>query len=117
MIRAVDWSMVLLIRLRSWIWYRQDLEIADMWSVKERLESNMTPRLWADLAGESVTLSESDNIGWSSLESCLGWPMRRNSVLSGLSERKLADIQSFIEEIVPSRWVILEERQLGEKDM
>ena len=58
MIRAVDWSMVLLIRLRSRIWYRQDLEIADMCSVKERFESNMTPRLRADLAGEIVTLSK-----------------------------------------------------------
>ena len=52
---------LLLIRLRSRIWYWQDLEIAGMCSVKERLESNMTPRLRADLAGESMTLSGSDS--------------------------------------------------------
>jgi hypothetical protein len=37
--------------------------IADMCSVKERLESNMIPRLRADLAGESATLSGSDIVG------------------------------------------------------
>jgi hypothetical protein len=32
--------------------------------VKERLESNMKPTLQADLVGESVTLSGSDNAGY-----------------------------------------------------
>lgn len=49
---------------------KQDLEIADTCSVKERLESNMTPGLWVDLAAESVTLSGSDTVGCSNLASC-----------------------------------------------
>ena len=56
-----------------------------MCSVKEKLQSNMTPRLRADLAGDSVT-SGSESVGWSSLASCLGWPMSRNSVLSAFRE-------------------------------
>ena len=60
----------------------------------------MTPRLRADLAGESATLSGSDNVQDDQLVQKavyrMTYSVMRNSVLSGLSERKLADIQSFI---------------------
>ena len=46
-VRAVLWSKVLRIRRRSRMWEKQDLEMYEMWSEKERLESKITLRFWA----------------------------------------------------------------------
>ena len=52
---------------------------------KVRLLSNMTPKLRAELTDERVTPS-----AFNFLSYC-GRPMRRNSVLEGLRERKLVN--------------------------
>jgi hypothetical protein len=53
-------------------------------------------------------------VGLLSLESCCGSPMIRNSVLDGLRDRKLDDIQLYTLDIVFSRGVILYEKSAAE---
>jgi len=48
--------MVLRIRLRSRILRKHDLEIEDICWTIDRFVSKMTPRLRAELTGESMTL-------------------------------------------------------------
>ena len=91
--------------------------MAEMCSENDRVESKMTPKLRAEWTGDKVTELGSDIVGFSSLPSCLGRPMIRNSVLEELSERKLDDIQLWTDEIVFSRWEILWEKLLAEKDI
>jgi len=55
MVRAVEKSIVFLILRRSQIHRKQDLETEEIRSDIERVESKITPRLRADLAGVIVT--------------------------------------------------------------
>jgi hypothetical protein len=54
----------------------------------------MKPRFLADGEGRMVVAGVGDREGLEILASCLGRPMRRNSVLEGLRVRRFADIQS-----------------------
>jgi hypothetical protein len=54
----------------------------------------MKPRFLADGEGRMVVAGVDDREGLVILASCLGRPMRRNSVLEGLRVRRFADIQS-----------------------
>jgi len=55
-------------------------------------------------------------VGLLSLESCCGRPKMRNSVLEGLRDRKLDDIQLATLVIVFSRRVMLREKSRAEND-
>ena len=50
-------------------------------------------------------------------ESCCGRQMTRNSVLDGLSDRRLADIQDETQEKTDWRWLTEELKFNGEKEM
>ena len=50
-VQAVLWSKVLRIRRRSQIWEKQDFEMYEIWSEKERLESKIIPRFRAEETG------------------------------------------------------------------
>ena len=56
----------------------------------------MKPRLRTEAEGRMVVPEVTDKEGLLILDSCLGRPMTRNSVLEGLSVSKLADIHSEI---------------------
>ena len=58
----------------------------------DSVESKITPRLRAESAGVMVTFDGMSKVGSEILESWVGRPMRRNSVLDWLSERRLDDI-------------------------
>jgi hypothetical protein len=55
--------------------------------------------------------------GFSILESCLGRPMSKNSVLEGLSMRRFADIHEETSEIALSRKATLSRNLSEEKEM
>jgi len=65
---------------------------------------------------ERMTLLGRCIVGLSSLESCCGRPKMRNSVLEGLRDRKLEDIQLDTLIIVFSRCVMLWEKSRPEND-
>jgi hypothetical protein len=79
---------------------KQDSEMAEMCSDMDKEESKTTPRFRADDTGKIERLDDICRAGSDSLDSCLGRPMRRNSVLEWLSESILEDIQSETLEIV-----------------
>jgi len=70
---------------------------------KESSESKVIPRLRAEETGWIEILLGIDKIMLLALASWARFPIRRNSVLDGLRERKLADIQEETVEIVDSR--------------
>ena len=110
MVHAVVRSMALRKRLRSRMWYRHDLDTADIWSEKVRVLSKMTTRLQAESTGERMTSIGTWIVGWFSFSSCFGRPMTRNSVFEGLRERQLDDIHFKTIDTVSSRWAILCEK-------
>jgi hypothetical protein len=57
---------------------RQDLMMEEMWSDRDRLESNRTPKLRADETGDKTTVGVMEIEGFSILESCLGRPASKN---------------------------------------
>ena len=81
-VQAVLWSELLRIRRRSRIWEKQDFEMYEIWSEKERLESKIIPRFRAEETGCIVVFEEIVSVGLWILESCAGSPIRRNSVLA-----------------------------------
>jgi len=95
-----------ILRLRSRILWKYDLEIEEICCANCRFVSKMTPRSGAESTGESMTLLGRWMVALLSLESCCGRPKMRNSVLEGLSDRKLDDIRLATLVIVFSRWVI-----------
>jgi len=72
---------------------KHDLEIEDKCCANDRFLSEMTPRLRVKSTSESMTLLGRSMVGLLSLEICCGRPKMRNSVLEGLRDRKLDDIQ------------------------
>jgi hypothetical protein len=64
----------------------------EMRSDRDGLESNRTPRFRVDEMGDKVTEGVMEREGFSIFKSCLGKPISKNSVLEGLSMRRLADI-------------------------
>jgi len=87
MVQAVVWAIV------SRIFRKYDLEIEEIYCANERFLSKMTARLRAESTRESMTMLGRWMVGLLSLESCCGRPKMRNSVLEGLIDRKLGDIQ------------------------
>jgi len=85
-------SRVFLIRWRSRVDRKQDLETKEMWSDIEKVESKMTPRLRAEEVGVMMALDGMRRLGSEILGSCTRRPMGRNSVLDWLSDKKLEDI-------------------------
>ena len=73
----------------------------------DRVESKMMPRLRAEETEETDMSADICKIGWVILDSCLGRPIRRNSVLDWLRARRLEDIQVEILDIVSWRWEML----------
>jgi hypothetical protein len=65
----------------------------EMRSDRDRLESNKTPIFRADETGDKVTEAVMERGGFSILESYLGRPISKNSVLEGLSMGRFADIR------------------------
>ena len=63
------WSKVLRIRLRSRMWAKQVFEMYEMWSEKERFESNITPRFLAEATGLMEVVEGIDREGLSILAS------------------------------------------------
>jgi len=86
--------IVFRICLRSQIieeaWFRNRRGMLRKWQI---CFSKMTPRLRAESTGESITLLRRWMVGLLSSETCCGRPNMRNSVLEGLRDRKLDDIQ------------------------
>jgi len=115
MVQTVVWSIVLRIRLSSRILRKHDLEVEQICCTHDRLLSKMTPRFRAESTGESITLLGRWMVRIVSLESCWGRPWMRNSVLEGLRERKLEDIQLDTLLIVFSRWEMLWEKSRAEE--
>lgn len=72
----------------------QDLQTEEIWSLKERLLSKRMPRLRAEWIGLMIVEGSISKDGLLSLESCVGLPKIRNSVLVGFKDRRLADIQA-----------------------
>ena len=70
-----------------------DLQTEEIWSSNERWLSNKIPRFLAVFVGCMDVCELIVRVGLSSLESCVELPKTRNSVLDGLSDRRLADIQ------------------------
>ena len=56
-----------------------------MWPERDKLESNRTPKFLALGTGDKVTSEVTFIVELLSLQSCLGRPMSRKSVLEGLS--------------------------------
>ena len=75
---AVVESRVFLMRWRSRIDIKQDLDTEEIWSDMVRNESNMTPRLRAQSEEEIVTLEGMRRAASDTLESCLGRPISKN---------------------------------------
>jgi len=113
---AVVWSILILIRLRLRILCKHDLKTVEVCCANDRFISNMTPRLRAESTGASMTLLGRWMVGLLSLESCCGRPKMRNSVLEGLRDRTLEDIQLDMLVIVFSWWVLLWEKSRAEND-
>jgi len=101
MVQAIVWSVVLRVRLRSRILRKHDLEIEEICWTNDRFLSKMTPILRAESTGESMTLLGRWMVGLLSWESCCSTSKIRNSVLEGLRDRKLDDIQLTI-----NKWII-----------
>ena len=53
------------------MWEKQDFEMYEIWSEKERLESKMIPRFRAEETGCIVVFEEIVSVGLWILESCL----------------------------------------------
>ena len=83
-----------------------DFEMYEIWTEKERLESKIIPRFRAEETGCIVVFEESVSVGLWILESCAGSPMRRNSVLAGLRDKKFEAIH---EEMLDNGYSILQE--------
>jgi hypothetical protein len=75
----------------------------EMRSDRDRLESNITPRFRADKTVDMVTEGIMESEGFSILESCLGRPISKNSVLEGLKMRRFADIHEETSAVALSR--------------
>jgi hypothetical protein len=67
--------------------------------------------------GDKVTVGVMDTEGLSILESCLGGPVNKNSVLEGLSMRRFADIHEETSAITLSRNETLSHNFSEEKEM
>ena len=89
----------------------------EMRSDRDRLESNRTPRFRADVTGDKVTEGVIEREGFSILESCLGRPISKNSVLEGLSMRRFADIHEETSAIALSRKETFPRNLSEEKEM
>jgi len=85
-------SMVFLLRRRSRIERKQDLDADEIWSYIVSDESKMTPRLRAESDEAMVTFEGMRREGLDTLDSCLGKPVSKNSVLDRFTERRLVDI-------------------------
>jgi len=116
MIQAVVWSIALRIRLRFRILRKRDLKIKEICCANNRFLSKITPRLRKELTGESMTLLGRWMVWFLSLESYCGRLKMRNSVLEGLRDRKLDDIQLDMLFMVFSRRVMLWEKSIAEND-
>ena len=75
---------------------KQDLDKDEICSEKERWQSRIKPRFRAEVEGAISLSGESGRTGFEILESCLGRPINKNSVLEGFRVRRLANIQSEI---------------------
>jgi hypothetical protein len=71
----------------------QDLQVAEIWSLSVRLVSRRKPRLRADGMGFMTADGCISRVGLLCLDNWCELPKIRNSVLVGLSDRRLADIQ------------------------
>mgnify|MGYP003519352663 CR=1 FL=1 len=80
-------------RQRSWICQLEDLQTAEICLSKERWLSKRMPRLRAVAIGWITECVPMRSSGLFSLDSWVELPKIRNSVLEGLRERRLADIQ------------------------
>jgi hypothetical protein len=89
----------------------------DMRSDTDRLQSNRTPRFRADVTRDKVTEGVIEREGFSILESCLGRPINKNSVLEGLSMRRFADIHEETLAIALSRKETFPRNLSEEKEM
>ena len=95
----------------------QDLQVAEIWSLKVRLLSNTTPRLRAVPTGLMIVVGFISRDGLLSLESWVEFPKMRNSVSEGLNYRRLADIQFETWEIENCKWSIEAEKTDGRNEM
>ena len=86
----------------------------EMWSENERLESKIIPRFRAEETGCIVVFEEIVSVGLWILESCAGSPMRRNSVLAGLRDKKFAAIHEEMFDIVFCKSRIFSEKVSAE---
>jgi hypothetical protein len=89
----------------------------EMWSHRDRLESDRTPRLRADETGDKTTIGVIEVEGFSILESCLGRPTSKNSVFKGLSIRRFADIHEETSAIAFSRRETFSQNLFEQKEM
>ena len=95
----------------------QDSQVAEILSLSVRLESRRKPRLRADGVGLVAVDGRISSVGLLSLDSWYGLPKIRNSVLVGLSDRRLADIQMETSEIADCRCWMDERNCDGRKEM
>ena len=114
---AVGRSIDERIFLRLRIWQKQDLDKEEICSEKDSLESKIMPRLRAEVTGWIVTLLGIDRIMLLTLASWELLPSKRNSVLEGFSDRKLADIQEETRDIIDSREDKPEGESVAEKEL
>src|SRR5664279_3576586 len=84
---------------------------------KDRLESNMIPRFFAELTGLMNVLFGSWRCGCWSLDNCFGRPMMRNSVLDGFNVRNLEAIHCDTAFMVTWRLSRADVDAHGEKEM
>jgi hypothetical protein len=89
----------------------------EMRSDRDRLESNRTPRIRADEMGDKVTEGVMEREWFSILESYLGRPISKNSVVEGLSMRRFADIHEETSAIALSRKETISRNLSDEKGM
>ena len=75
------------------------------------------PKLRACAAGCSIVFGSMMKEGFVSFASCWGRPMTRKSVLDGLSDSKLADIQMETREKTDWSWLTEELKSEGEKEI
>jgi hypothetical protein len=89
----------------------------EMWSDRDRLESNRTPRFRADETGDKVTEGVIEREGFSISENWLVRPISKNSVLEGMSMKRFADIHEETSAIALSRKETYPRNLSEEKEM
>ena len=84
------------------MWRNDIWQIEEMCLVRERSLSNMTPRLRADCVGFKIF--PANDIDWvGNLDLCWRFPINKNSVLEGLTERRFEMNQEWTESSVVER--------------